>query len=107
MGIIFLNLKVVLVSIELYGIILIYVILVFMIIMLMSVDLKEMIKLLREFLIVIFVVVLIVSIMVFLFGLVFVEKILEGWKVVGMFVGIYIGGSVNFIVIGIGFNVSR
>ncbi|HHN8248869.1 DUF819 family protein [Clostridioides difficile] len=107
MGIILSNLKVVPVSIELYGTISTYAIPVSMTIMLMSVDLKEMTKLSREPLIAIFVAVLTVSIMAFLFGLVFAEKISEGWKVAGMFVGTYTGGSANLTAIGTGLNVSR
>ncbi len=45
--------------------------------------------------------------MAFLFGLVFAEKISEGWKVAGMFVGTYTGGSANLTAIGTGLNVSR
>ncbi|EQG22176.1 hypothetical protein QIG_1346 [Clostridioides difficile DA00065] len=100
MGIILSNLKVVPVSTELYGTISTYAIPVSMTIMLMSVDLKEMTKLSREPLIAIFVAVLTVSIMAFLFGLVFAEKISEGWKVAGMFVGTYTGGSANLTAIG-------
>ncbi|EQL10200.1 TPA: DUF819 family protein [Clostridioides difficile] len=107
MGIILSNLKVVPVSTELYGTISTYAIPVSMTIMLMSVDLKEMTKLSREPLIAIFVAVLTVSIMAFLFGLVFAEKISEGWKVAGMFVGTYTGGSTNLTAIGTGLNVSR
>ncbi|MDL0254368.1 DUF819 domain-containing protein [Clostridioides difficile] len=107
MGIILSNLKVVPVSTELYGTISTYAIPVSMTIMLMSVDLKEMTKLSREPLISIFVAVLTVSIMAFLFGLVFAEKISEGWKVAGMFVGTYTGGSANLTAIGTGLNVSR
>lgn len=107
MGIILSNLKVVPVSTELYGTISTYAIPVSMTIMLMSVDLKEMTKLSREPLIAIFVAVLTVSIMAFLFGLVFAEKISEGWKVAGMFVGTYTGGSSNLTAIGTGLNVSR
>ncbi|EMJ6827583.1 TPA: DUF819 family protein [Clostridioides difficile] len=107
MGIIPSNLKVVPVSTELYGTISTYAIPVSMTIMLMSVDLKEMTKLSREPLIAIFVAVLTVSIMAFLFGLVFAEKISEGWKVAGMFVGTYTGGSANLTAIGTGLNVSR
>ncbi|MFN1808319.1 DUF819 domain-containing protein [Clostridioides difficile] len=107
MGIILSNLKVVPVSTELYGTISTYAIPISMTIMLMSVDLKEMTKLSREPLIAIFVAVLTVSIMAFLFGLVFAEKISEGWKVAGMFVGTYTGGSANLTAIGTGLNVSR
>lgn len=107
MGIILSNLKVVPVSTELYGTISTYAIPISMTIMLMSVDLKEMTKLSREPLIAIFVAVLTVSIMAFLFGLVFAEKISEGWKVAGMFVGTYTGGSANLTAIETGLNVSR
>ena len=107
MGIILSKLKVVPVSTELYGTISTYAIPISMTIMLMSVDLKEMTKLSREPLIAIFVAVLTVSIMAFLFGLVFAEKISEGWKVAGMFVGTYTGGSANLTAIGTGLNVSR
>lgn len=107
MGIILSNLKVVPVSAELYGTISTYAIPVSMTIMLMSVDLKEMTKLSREPLIAIFVAVLTVSIMAFLFGLVFAGEISEGWKVAGMFVGTYTGGSANLTAIGTGLNVSR
>lgn len=107
MGIILSNLKVVPVSTELYGTISTYAIPISMTIMLMSVDLKEMTKLSREPLIAIFVAVLTVSIMAFLFGLVFAEKISEGWKVAGMLVGTYTGGSANLTAIGTGLNVSR
>ncbi len=35
------------------------------------------------------------------------RKISEGWKVAGMFVGTYTGGSANLTAIGTGLNVSR
>lgn len=48
-----------------------------------------------------------VGVIAFLFGLFFAEKIPEGWKVAGMFVGTYTGGSSNLTAIAIALEASN
>ncbi|WZL71980.1 DUF819 family protein [Clostridiaceae bacterium 35-E11] len=105
-GIILSNLKIVPVSTELYGTLIYYCIPVSIAIMIIGVDLKALKKISKEPLLSIAIAVTSVSFMAFLAGLIFAPKIDEGWKVAGMFVGTYTGGSSNLNAIAAGLNAS-
>lgn len=103
-GIILSNLKVVPTGHEVYGVLAGYCIPLSIAIMLLSMDLQQIKKLTKEPLIALLSALVSVSIMALIFGLVFGGKIFEGWKVAGMFVGTYTGGSSNLTAIAIGLN---
>lgn len=107
LGIILSNLKIVPVNHDVYGILSGYCIPLSICICLLSLDLKEMKKLTKEPIIALISAVLSVCIMAFIFGLVFAGKIDEGWKVAGMFVGTYTGGSANLTAIAVGLDAAR
>ncbi|MCR8746805.1 DUF819 domain-containing protein [Romboutsia lituseburensis] len=106
-GIVLSNLKIVPVNHDVYGIISGYCVPLSICICLLSLDLKEMRKLSKEPIIALFSAVFSVCLMAFLFGLVFATKIDEGWKVAGMFVGTYTGGSSNLTAIAVGLDAAR
>lgn len=106
-GIILSNLKVVPVSDPVYDAISGYCVPLSVSICLLSLDLKQMRKLTKEPLIALASAVLSVCLMAFLFGLVFADKVDEGWKVAGMFVGTYTGGSSNLTAIAVGLDASK
>ena len=87
-----------------YGKILEYAIPVSLSIMLLNINLKEWLKLSREPLMAMLIACLSVMIMAFVGGLFFAPRIDEGWKIAGMFVGTYTGGSSNLTAIGTGLN---
>lgn len=107
LGIILSNLKIVPVNHDVYGILSGYCIPLSICICLLSLDLKEMKKLTKEPIIALVSAILSVCIMAFIFGLVFAGKIDEGWKVAGMFVGTYTGGSSNLTAIAVGLDAAR
>ena len=107
LGIILSNLKIVPVNHDVYGILSGYCIPLSICICLLSLDLKEMKKLTKEPILALVSAVLSVCIMAFIFGLVFAGKIDEGWKVAGMFVGTYTGGSSNLTAIAVGLDAAR
>lgn len=107
LGIVLSNLKIVPVNHDVYGILSGYCIPLSICICLLSLDLKEMKKLTKEPIIALISAVLSVCIMAFIFGLVFAGKIDEGWKVAGMFVGTYTGGSANLTAIAVGLDAAR
>ena len=107
LGIVLSNLKIVPVNHDVYGILSGYCIPLSICICLLSLDLKEMKKLTKEPIIALVSAVLSVCIMAFIFGLVFAGKIDEGWKVAGMFVGTYTGGSSNLTAIAVGLDAAR
>lgn len=105
-GIILSNLSIVPFSHELYGTIGTYCIPVFISIMLFSVDIKKMLKLSKEALAATFIAIFCVSLMAVLGGVLFGKNIDEGWKIAGMFVGTYTGGSANLTAIATGLDVA-
>lgn len=48
-----------------------------------------------------------VCLMAFVFGVLFASKIDEGWKIAGMFVGTYTGGSSNLTAIAVGLDAAK
>ena len=107
LGIMLSNLKIVPVSHDIYGIMSGYCVPLSICICLLSLDLKEMRKLSKQPIIALCSAVFSVCLMAFIFGLVFAGKIDEGWKIAGMFVGTYTGGSANLTAIAVGLDASR
>lgn len=103
-GIILVNFNIVPGSQEIYGTIQIYCIPLSISIYLLNVDLKEMAKLSKQPIIALASAVLSVSIVATICGVIFGNHLEEGWKVAGMFVGTYTGGSSNLTAIATGLN---
>lgn len=106
LGILLVNLKIVPGAHELYGTIQIYCVPISISLYLLNVDLKAMAKLSRQPLMAIASAVFSVSLVAILFGTLFGSRLEEGWKVAGMFVGTYTGGSTNLTAIATGLNAS-
>lgn len=85
-----------------FGVIMQYAVFISIPLLLMDVDLKAITKLSKQPVIAMALAVLSVSFVAILAGLVFATKINEGWKIAGMFVGTYTGGSSNLTAIGMG-----
>ncbi|MBB4826454.1 putative membrane protein [Sporosarcina luteola] len=96
------NLKVVPFSAEVYGVVAQYAIPLSIAMMLLSVDIKAMLKLSKKPIVSIALAGLSVSAVTVGAGIIFAPMIEEGWKVAGMFVGTYTGGSANLTAIGYG-----
>ena len=75
-------------------------------VMLLNVDLKGLFKLSKQPLLAMFLAVVSVSVVVVAFSFIFVPIIPDGWKLAGMLVGTYTGGSSNLNAIAIGLNAS-
>ena len=106
-GIILSNLKIVPGSHELYGTLGTYCIPISVSLYLLNVDFQGLKKLSRQPWIAIICAVFSVSIISVIFGVVFGNVIPEGWKVAGMFVGTYTGGSANLTAIAVGLNAAQ
>lgn len=107
LGIILSNLKVVPTTSPVYDAVTGYCVPLSVSICLLSLDLKQMKTLTKEPIIALISAVCSVCIMALIFGVVFADKITEGWKVAGMFVGTYTGGSSNLTAIAIGLDASK
>lgn len=106
LGIILVNLKIVPGYCDVYGAISIYCIPISMSLYLLNVDLKKILQMSKQPLLSIASAVFSVSLVAVLFGVLLGGKINEGWKVAGMFVGTYTGGSSNLTAIATGLNAS-
>ena len=106
-GIILSNLKIVPVSDPTYDALCTYCVPLSVSICLLSLDLKQMRKLTKEPIIALASAIFSVCITAFVFGLVFADKVPEGWKVAGMFVGTYTGGSSNLTAIAVGLDAAK
>lgn len=107
LGIILSNLKVVPTTSPVYDAVTGYCVPLSVSICLLSLDLKQMKTLTKEPIIALISAVCSVCIMALIFGVIFADKITEGWKVAGMFVGTYTGGSSNLTAIAIGLDASK
>lgn len=105
-GIILVNLKIVPGYCDIYGTISVYCIPISISLYLLNVDIGQIVKMSREPLLSIASAVLSVSAVAVIFGIVFGGAVQEGWKVAGMFVGTYTGGSANLTAIATGLNAS-
>lgn len=106
LGIILVNLKIVPGSCDIYGVISVYCIPISMSLYLLNVDFKKILKMSKQPLLSIASAVFSVSLAAVVFGTIFGSKVDEGWKVAGMFVGTYTGGSANLTAIATGLNAS-
>lgn len=106
-GIVLSNLKVVPTSSATYDAVSSYCVPLSVSICLLSLDLRQMRKLTKEPVIALISAVCSVCVVALVFGVVFAGKIEEGWKVSGMFVGTYSGGSSNLTAIAVGLNAAK
>lgn len=106
MGVILSNTKVMPFSHDAYGVFFEYGIPLTLTMFLLSVDFGEWVKLAKQPLLAMFLACFSVSIMATIAGLLFAPKVAEGWKIAGMFVGTYTGGSSNLTAIGTGLEAS-
>lgn len=105
-GILLVNLRIVPGYTDIYGVISNYCIPFSVSLYLLNVDLKQIMKMSRQPLISIASAVFCVSIVAVVFGSIFGNMVEEGWKVAGMFVGTYTGGSGNLTAIASGLDAS-
>ena len=105
-GIILVNTKIVTNNCDLYGVISVYCIPLSVSLYLLNVDLKQIVKMSKQPLMAIASAVCCVSVVAIVFGTIFGRQVDEGWKVAGMFVGTYTGGSANLTAIATGLNAS-
>lgn len=106
-GIILANLKIVPGFQDVYGSIVTYAVPVATSLYLLGMDLAGIRKMGKDPLIAMACAIFCVSLAATLWGLVFAGKINEGWKVAGMFVGTYTGGSSNLTAIAMGLEASQ
>jgi uncharacterized membrane protein len=104
LGILLSNLKILPFWHDVYGVFFEYAIPLSLTMMLLNVDLKKWLKLAKQPLLAMLFAVLSVSIVSIIAGLYFAPKIPEGWKLAGMFIGTYTGGSSNLTAIATGLN---
>ncbi|GGP10737.1 DUF819 family protein [Oceanobacillus neutriphilus] len=100
------NLKIVPFEADVYGVVAEYAIPLSISMMLLSVDIKEMLKLSKKPLIAMGIAALSVGLVTLVAGIIFAPLIFEGWKIAGMFIGTYTGGSSNLTAIGYGLDAS-
>lgn len=105
-SIILANLKVVPFESDVYGVIANYAIPLSIAMMLLSVDLKAMLKLSKKPIMAVILAVVSVGVVTLAAGVIFAPMIDEGWKIAGMFIGTYTGGSSNLTAIGYGLDAS-
>lgn len=106
MGLILSNAGIVPRSAPVYGVVMEYAVYVSIAMILLDVHLKSLLKLSKQPLLAMAFAVLSVGLVTILAGLYFAPGIEEGWKIAGMFVGTYTGGSGNLTAIGLGLNAS-
>ena len=107
MGIVMSNLRIVPTSSPTYDAISSYCVPLSVSICLLSLDLKQMRKLSKEPIIALASAIFSVCVAALVFGILFANNIDEGWKVAGMFVGTYTGGSSNLTAIAVGLDASK
>ena len=107
MGIVLSNLRIVPTSSATYDAVSSYCVPLSISICLLSLDLKQMRKLSKEPVIALISAIFSVCVAALVFGVLFADKINEGWKVAGMFVGTYTGGSSNLTAIAVGLDASK
>ena len=105
-GIVLSNLNIMPHSHDTYNVFLMYSVPLALTMMLLNVDIKALLKLSKEPLKAMLFAVLSVCVVTLVSGFFFVTKIEEGWKIAGMFIGTYTGGSSNLTAIGTGLDAS-
>jgi uncharacterized membrane protein len=106
-GIVFMNLRIVPPYQDIYGTIITYCVPVGTSLYLLNMDMSRLRKMTRQPLIAIACAVFCVSLVSVVFGVIFAPHITEGWKVAGMFVGTYTGGSSNLTAIAVGLEAAQ
>ncbi|MEN1967895.1 DUF819 family protein [Lentibacillus sp. N15] len=101
-SIILANLKIVPFEANVYGVVAEYAIPLSISMMLLSVDIKKMFALSKKPLASMGIAAISVGLVTLLAGIIFAPMIDEGWKIAGMFIGTYTGGSANLTAIGYG-----
>ena len=107
LGMILVNLHIVPGAQDVYGVVITYCVPMSISIYLLNVNLKELAKLSGKALAALLSAVFSVCLMAILFGAVFGGKMFEGWKIAGMFVGTYTGGSGNLTAIAVGLDAAN
>lgn len=107
LGMILVNLHIVPGAQDVYGVVITYCVPMSISIYLLNVNLKELAKLSGKALVALLSAVFSVCLMATLFGAVFGGKMFEGWKIAGMFVGTYTGGSGNLTAIAVGLDAAN
>lgn len=107
LGMILVNLHIVPGAQDVYGVVITYCVPMSISIYLLNVNLKELAKLSGKALAALLSAVFSVCLMATLFGAVFGGKMFEGWKIAGMFVGTYTGGSGNLTAIAVGLDAAN
>ncbi len=107
LGMILVNLHIVPGAQDVYGVVITYCVPMSISIYLLNVNLKELAKLSGKALAALLSAVFSVCLMAPLFGAVFGGKMFEGWKIAGMFVGTYTGGSGNLTAIAVGLDAAN
>jgi len=107
LGMILVNLHIVPGNQDVYGVIITYCVPMSISIYLLNVNLKELAKLSGKELAALVSAVFSVCLMAALFGVIFGGMMPEGWKIAGMFVGTYTGGSGNRTAIAVGLDAAN
>ena len=107
LGMILVNLHIVPGAQDVYGVVITYCVPMSISIYLLNVNLKELAKLSGKALAALLSAVFSVCLVATLFGVVFGRKMFEGWKIAGMFVGTYTGGSGNLTAIAVGLDAAN
>lgn len=100
LGIVVSNVGIAPTSADVYGTIFTYTIPLSITLMLLEVDLRSILKLSKAPLLAVCSACLSVTVVAFLLGMFFAPRMEEGWKLAGMFIGTYTGGSPNLTAIG-------
>jgi uncharacterized membrane protein len=107
LGIIFVNLQIVPPFQDIYGVLLTYCVPVATSLYLLDMDMSRLRTMTRQPLLAIGCAIFCVSLVSVVFGMIFAPHIAEGWKVAGMFVGTYTGGSSNLTAIAVGLEATQ
>lgn len=107
LGMILVNLHIVPGYQDVYGAVITYCVPMSISIYLLNVNLKELAKLSGKALVALLSAVFSVCLVATLFGVIFGGKMFEGWKIAGMFVGTYTGGSGNLTAIAVGLDAAN
>ena len=106
-GLTLVNLRIVPGYQDVYGVVITYCVPMSISIYLLNINLKELAKLSGKALVALVCAVFSVCLVATAFGAVFGSKMFEGWKIAGMFVGTYTGGSANLTAIAVGLNAAN
>mgnify|MGYP000286698637 FL=1 len=92
---------------DVYGVVITYCVPMSISIYLLNINLKELAKLSGKALVALVCAVFSVCLVATAFGAVFSSTLAEGWKIAGMFVGTYTGGSANLTAIAVGLDAAN